>query len=109
MQDKNQERRHHNMFRTKNTEYHFRDTLCVGVRDRRTGQWLPRHKALRAHLTGYLDRERRVWNRPNRGRRLHLITTTGWVLTSALLEIERPSKTDIWCYTSLIRSGEIQN
>src|ERR1043165_4406610 len=46
------ERRRHRMYVTRNTEYHFRDNLCVGVRDLHTGQWLPSHLALGRKLTG---------------------------------------------------------
>jgi hypothetical protein len=46
------ERRRHRVFMTRNTEYHFRDQLCVAVRDRRTGEWLPGHLALRRPLFG---------------------------------------------------------
>jgi hypothetical protein len=48
------ERRRHNMYVTRNTEYHFRDDLCVAVRDLRTGRWLPAHLAVRRRLTGGL-------------------------------------------------------
>jgi hypothetical protein len=40
------------MFVTRNTEYHFRDAMCIAVRDRRTGEWLPGHLALRRELFG---------------------------------------------------------
>jgi hypothetical protein len=46
------DRRRHRMFVTRNTEYHFRDGICVGVRNRRTGEWLPGHLALRRKLFG---------------------------------------------------------
>jgi hypothetical protein len=46
------ERRRHKMFVTKNTEYHFRDRVCVAVRDRRSGTWLPAHLALCRRLGG---------------------------------------------------------
>ena len=46
------ERRKHRVFMTRNTEYHFRDMRCVAVRDRRTGEWLPGHLALRRQLFG---------------------------------------------------------
>jgi hypothetical protein len=49
---KGQERRRHRVYMTRNTEYHFRDGLCVAVRDRRTGEWLPGHLALRRPLFG---------------------------------------------------------
>jgi hypothetical protein len=48
------ERRRHRMYMTRNTEYHFRDGVCVAVRDRRTGDWLPGHLALRRQLFGGL-------------------------------------------------------
>jgi hypothetical protein len=40
------------MFVTRNTEYHFRDGVCVAVRDRRSGRWQIRHEALSQRLTG---------------------------------------------------------
>ncbi len=46
------DRRRHKVFMTRNTEYHFRDELCVAVRDRRSGEWLPGHLALRRPLFG---------------------------------------------------------
>ena len=46
------DRRKHKVFLTRNTEYHFRDALCVAVRDRRSGEWLPGHLALRRRLFG---------------------------------------------------------
>jgi len=45
------ERRHHWMFVTLNTEYHLRDRVCVGVRDRSTGRWLDRHPVLGQRLS----------------------------------------------------------
>ena len=101
------ERRRHRVFVTQNTEYHFRDDECVGVRDRTTGQWIWKHRALRGKVTGYLDRERRVWQVPARGFRLHLISRKGWILTSPIVEIRRPEKGDVWSYTSFVKSGEI--
>jgi hypothetical protein len=49
-----EERRRHRVYMTRNTEYHFRDGFCVAVRDRRTGEWLPGHLALRRQLFGGL-------------------------------------------------------
>ena len=48
------DRRRHRIYMTRNTEYHFRDGFCVAVRDRRTGEWLPGHLALRRQLFGGL-------------------------------------------------------
>ena len=49
------ERRRHRVYLTRNTEYHFRDELCIAVRDRRTGDWLPGHLALRRELFGSIQ------------------------------------------------------
>src|SRR3974390_2356802 len=40
------ERRRHRVYMTRNTEYHFRDGVCIAVRDRRTGDFLHGHLAL---------------------------------------------------------------
>jgi hypothetical protein len=48
------ERRRHRVYVTKNTEYHFRDGFCVAVRDRRTGDFLHGHLALRRRVHGGL-------------------------------------------------------
>ncbi len=48
------ERRHHLVFRTRNTEYHLRDDICVAVRDPRTNQFIPGHPALGRKLSGAL-------------------------------------------------------
>lgn len=49
-----QERRRHRVYVTRNTEYHFRDGYCVAVRDRRTGDFLHGHLALRRRTVGGL-------------------------------------------------------
>jgi hypothetical protein len=46
-----QDRRRHRVYVTRNTEYHFRDGYCVAVRDRRTGDFLHGHLALRRRIT----------------------------------------------------------
>jgi hypothetical protein len=46
------ERRRHRMFVTRNTEYHFKDEVCVAVRDRKSGKWLHSHLALQRRLAG---------------------------------------------------------
>jgi hypothetical protein len=38
------------VFLTRQTEYHIRGYVCFGVRDRRSGQWLESHWALRKRL-----------------------------------------------------------
>lgn len=48
------ERRVHQVFITKNAEYHVRRKVCVAVRDRRTGAWVRDHSALRHRVCGGL-------------------------------------------------------
>ena len=38
------------VFLTRKSEYHVRSLSCFGVRDRRTGEWLPTHWALGVQL-----------------------------------------------------------
>jgi len=52
MDARDEDRRRHRVYMTRNTEYHFRDGTCIAVRDRRTGEWLPGHVALRRKLFG---------------------------------------------------------
>ena len=49
------ERRRHKQMRTRNTEYHIRDNVCVGVRDPSNGEWNPRHRALGLELLGGIE------------------------------------------------------
>lgn len=46
------ERRRHRVFKTRNTEYHFRDDVCVAVRDRLSRRFYNAHMALRKTLQG---------------------------------------------------------
>lgn len=40
------------VFVTRNTEYHVRGDICVAVRDRERGQYLPTHHAVGGRLSG---------------------------------------------------------
>jgi hypothetical protein len=46
------ERRIHRVFVTRNSEYHLRAHVCVGVRDRQTGEWLHSHFAVTRRIAG---------------------------------------------------------
>lgn len=91
------ERRHHRVYVTKNTEYHFRDGYCVAVRDRRTGEFLHGHLALRRRVHGgikfYLNGAI-VPNPgdPRPGEALYFATDGRDLVTSPLEAVERPSK-----------------
>ncbi len=91
------DRRRHKVFMTRNTEYHFRDGLCVAVRDRRTGEWLPGHLALRRQLFGSI---RFFMNgallptpgEPKIGEALFFGEGGRDLITSPLESVERPPK-----------------
>lgn len=52
------DRRRHKVYVTHNTEYLTRDDVCIAVRDRRTGQWVPNHKALGHKMCGAIHTPR---------------------------------------------------
>jgi hypothetical protein len=99
------ERRRHKVFLTRNTEYHFRDALCVAVRDRRTGEWLPGHLALRRQLFGSI---RFFMNgallpnpgEPKIGEALFFGEGGRDLITSPLESVERPPKELVEDYPS---------
>jgi hypothetical protein len=97
------ERRRRKVFVTLNSEYFCRDGVCVAVRDRHTGAFVPEHGAIGKRFTGALERTREGGvgsveppesTRPG----LQLCFSSGHgdlehdILTSALLSIERPPK-----------------
>jgi len=98
------ERRRHRVFRTRHTEYHLRDDEVVGVRDRETGLWILNHAALRL-------RALRLPTQPNEagwiGRRLAFWSEASDVVTSPVMEIDRPTRGDLGAYVSAKRSGVI--
>jgi len=100
-----QERRRHRVYVTKNTEYHFRDGFCVAVRDRRTGDFLHGHLALRRRMHGgvkfYLNGAV-VPNpgEPRLGEALYFASDGRDLITSPLEGVERPSKELVKAYPS---------
>lgn len=89
------ERRIHKVYVTRNTEYHLRRDLCVGVRDRRTGRWLNGHLAHGSRMSGGLRFGSAGGFVPNPGRpaigeSLYLHASGRDVVTSPLTAIERP-------------------
>jgi hypothetical protein len=91
------DRRRHRVYVTKNTEYHFRDGFCVAVRDRRSGDFLRGHLALRRRIHGglrfYLNGAI-VPNpgEPAPGEALYFATDGRDLVTSPLEKIERPTR-----------------
>lgn len=90
------ERRHHRVYVTRNTEYHFRGDLCVAVRDRRTSSWLPGHLAVQRKLSGGLRVHRNgaalpTWKAPELGESLYFGDgDERELITSALTAVQRP-------------------
>lgn len=91
------DRRIHRVFVTRNTEYHVRSGICIGVRDRRTGTWMQGHLALRSRVSGGLRFNGLGGIRPNSGQpsvgeSLFFQAAGRDLVTSTILTIERPPK-----------------
>jgi len=99
------ERRRHRVYVTRNTEYHFRDGFCIAVRDRRSGDFLHGHLALRRRVHGGL---RFFLNgailpnpgEPNPGEALYFSTDGRDLVTSPLERVERPTREVVGAYPS---------
>jgi hypothetical protein len=105
------DRRRHRVYVTRNTEYHFRDGFCIAVRDRRTGDFLHGHLALRRRIHGglkfYLNGAI-VPNpgEPKVGEALYFATDGRDLVTSPLEAVERPSKELTAAYAAPARARE---
>jgi hypothetical protein len=102
------DRRQNRKFLTRNTEYHVHERECVGVRDRRTGRWIPGHPALRTWLVGGMDRRKKLFDTLVPGVRLVFTDGHRDVLTSPLLGLERPEKPSLESYTWRGQTGLIE-
>ena len=74
---------------TANSEYHMRDTTCIGVRHRRSGKWQTEHLAQGAQLVAAMQpTDNGSWcvnmGMPGPGQRMYFDND---VLTSALEEV----------------------
>jgi len=103
MNYRGKERRIHRVFVTRNTEYHLRNRLCVGVRDRRSGRWLPTHLATRTRVEGGLSFNLRGGLIPNRklpsvGESLFFCEGNRDLITSPVIAIERPVRDVVESY-----------
>ncbi len=97
------DRRRHRVYVTKNTEYHFRDGFCVAVRDRRSGDFLRGHLALRRRLHGSLKFYLNGAIVPNPGEpapgeALYFAYEGRDLVTSPLVSIDRPEKSLVETY-----------
>ena len=97
------ERRRHRMYVTRNTEYHFRDGVCVAVRDRGSGSWLSSHLALNRKLSGGVRFQGNgtaipCLEEPGVGDALFFGSGGRKLVTSLLCEIKRPEKKIVGFY-----------
>lgn len=97
------ERRIHRVFVTRNTEYHVRKKLCVGVRDRRSGEWLKGHLAVRSELSGGLRFNNQGGITPNEGNpsvgeAIFFEASGRDLVTSPVVAVERPEKVIVTAY-----------
>lgn len=98
-----QDRRRHRVMVTRNTEYHFRDKLCVAVRDRRSGEFMQGHLALKRELEGGVHRVTNGTlipreNEPSVGDALYFLADGLDLVTSPLLRVDRPDRETVKTY-----------
>jgi hypothetical protein len=106
------ERRRHRVYVTRNTEYHFRDGFCVAVRDRRSGEFLQGHLALRRRVQGTLKRFPNgalvpQVGEPETGDSLFFLTGGRDLVTSPVQGIERPSREIAKAYGDVASEDEV--
>jgi hypothetical protein len=91
------ERRIRQTYLTRTAEYEVFDGVCVGVKDRRTGQTLPGHLALRARFQGGLDGRGCPVQRPGVGDALVLVDPSSTegprrLVTARIEAVARPPR-----------------
>ncbi len=91
------ERRHHNIFITKHTEYHVREGKVVAVRPRGGKEWLAAHAALDMQIVGFVASGTFLpqLGLPKPGQRLYLARNENDVVTSPVVAVVRPPKTTV--------------
>jgi hypothetical protein len=104
------DRRRHRVYRTRNTEYHLRDGVCVAVRDRQSNRWRNAHIALNLKLEGGVKIYTNgavipSMDEPSPGDAIYFNdrNATGQerqIVTSRIEAIDRPSKNDVMAYPS---------
>lgn len=102
------ERRRHRVYVTRNTEYHFRDGFCIAVRDRRTGEFLHGHLALRRRVHGGLRFFLNGAIVPNPGdpapgEALYFATDGRDLVTSPLERVDRPTREIVAAYSTVAK------
>lgn len=97
------ERRRHRTYVTRNTEYHFRDSVCVAVRDRASREWLADHVALKRSVSGSIKflpggAVRPTLGQPVLGESLFFASGGRDLVTSPLIEVTRPEMSVVECF-----------
>ena len=102
------DRRRHRLYRTRNTEYHLRDGVCVAVRDRKSGRFRFAHLALQLKCEGGVrffgnGAVIPTLDTPQVGEALYFSYSSPCgderqIVTSRVEEIDRPSKRDVTAY-----------
>jgi hypothetical protein len=102
------DRRRHKVFITRNTEYHFRDEICVAVRDRQAKRFRAAHIALHLKLQGAVKIGQNGGAMPDSdgprvGAAIYFTRDDDAVgehqiVTSRVERIERPAKQDVLQY-----------
>jgi hypothetical protein len=92
---KGPDRRIHKVFVTRNSEYHVRQEVCVGVRDRGTGEWLRTHFAVERPVIGAIKFfESGAINAtpglPDVGESMYFEDLGRDLVTSSVVAVERP-------------------
>ena len=95
------DRRIHRVFVTRHTEYHLRRDVCIAVRDRRSGRWLPEHQAVLRKVTGTMLRIGKNGfvfgdGLPEQGE--SLVFEAGSGSTSPVTAVERPPASVVRAY-----------
>jgi hypothetical protein len=101
--DSKTERRVHKVYVTRNTEYHVRKGICVAVRDRKSGCWIPSHAAIQKRIEGSLRFHREGgyaphFGEPAVGDAIYFNDGDRDLITSKLERIERPDRATVALY-----------
>ena len=94
------ERRVHQVYVTRNTEYHVRRGICVAVKQRSASEFIFDHGALRMRLDGHVNLGTLLPlpGPPKLGTRIYFANDEGDILTSPVVAIVRPPKKIVATY-----------
>jgi hypothetical protein len=99
------ERRIHKVFVTRNSEYHVRERVCVGVKDRASREWLRRHFALERVVIGSIrffesGAMKATPGLPGIGESMYFEDLGRDLVTSSVVAVERPESEIVKEYAS---------